>query len=61
MCVNIYIYMYIYIYIYIYIHIYVYIYIHLPLNAIVRLAHPRSRDSSGQETLLAPPADKQSQ
>ena len=40
---------------------YMFIYIHLPLNAIVRLAHPRSRDTSGQEKLLAPPADKQSQ
>ena len=53
----------IYIYIYIYIFIYIYIYIHthtnLPVDAIVRLPHPRSRDSQGQETFLAPSADKQ--
>ena len=29
---------------YIYIHIYTYIYINLPVNIIVRLPHPRSRD-----------------
>ena len=29
------------------------------MNAIVRLPHPRSGDSQGQETLLAPSADKQ--
>ena len=40
---------------------YIYIYIHtnLPVNAIVRLPHPRSGDSQGQETFLAPSADKQ--
>ena len=49
-----------YIYIYIYICIYIlYIYTHLPGNAIVRLLHPRSGDSQGQETFLAPSADKQ--
>ena len=31
----------------------------LPVNAIVRLPHPRSGDSQGQETFLAPSADKQ--
>ena len=31
----------------IYIYIYMYIYIHLPLNAIIRLPHPRSGDSQG--------------
>ena len=31
----------------------------LQVNAIVRLPHPRSRDSQGQEMLLAPSADKQ--
>ena len=29
------------------------------MNAIVRLPHPESRDSQGQETFLAPSADKQ--
>ena len=29
------------------------------MNAIARLPHPRSRDSQGQETFLAPSADKQ--
>ena len=44
-----------------YLCIYIYIYIHtnLPVNAIVRLPHPRSGDSQGQETFLAPSADKQ--
>ena len=32
---------------------------HLPVNAIVRLPHSRSRDSQGQETFLAPSAKKQ--
>ena len=31
--------------------IYTYIYINLPVNAIVRLPHPESGDSQGQETL----------
>ena len=35
-------------------------YTHLPANAIVRVPHPRSRDSQGQqETFLASSADKQ--
>ena len=42
-----------------YIYIYIYIYTNLPVNAIVRLPHPRSGDSQGQETFLAPSADKQ--
>ena len=46
-------------YIYIVIYIYIYIYTNLPVNAIVRLLHPRSGDSQDQETFLAPPADKQ--
>ena len=61
---------YLYIYIYIYIYIYMYIYLeridivynkftNLPVNVIVRLPHPRSGDSQGQETFLAPSADKQ--
>ena len=37
----------------------IYIYINLPANAIVRLPYPRSGDSQGQETVLAPSADKQ--
>ena len=41
----------------IYIH-YIYIYTNLPVSAIVRLPHPRSRDSHGQETFLAPSADR---
>ena len=51
-CVNIYIYI-------IYIYIYIYTYTNLPLNVIVRLPHPQSGDSQGQETFLAPSADKQ--
>ena len=57
--------MYIHIYklyfIYIYMYIYIYIYTSLPglpVNAIVRLPHPWRRDSQGQETFLAPSADK---
>ena len=54
---------------YIYIHIYIYIiytyiyciYTNLPVDAIVRLPHPWSGDSQGQETFLAPSADKQTQ
>ena len=42
-----------------YIYIYIYIYTNLPVNVIVRLLHPWSRDSQGQEAFLAPPADKQ--
>ena len=40
---------------------YIYIYIHtnLPVNAIVRLPHPRCGDSKGQETFLAPFAHNQ--
>ena len=36
------------------IYTYIYIYTNLPVNAIVRLPHPRSGDSQGQETILAP-------
>ena len=39
--------------------IYMYIYIYLPVSDIVGLPHPRSGDSQGQETFLAPSADKQ--
>ena len=62
----IYVYIYnIYIYIYIYIYVYVYVYYHIiikflvPVNAIVRLTHPPSKYRQGQETFLAPSADKQ--
>ena len=51
--------MYINMYIYMYIYIYIYICTNLQVNGIVRLPHPRSRDSQGQETFLAPFADKQ--
>ena len=34
------------------------IYTNLPVNAIVRLPHPRSGDSQSQEAFLAPSADK---
>ena len=52
-------YIYIFLYIYIYIHIYIQIYANLPVNAIVRLPYPRSGNNLGQETFLAPSADKQ--
>ena len=35
------------------------IFTNLPVDVIVRLPHPRSGDSQGQETFLAPSADKQ--
>ena len=54
-----YVYIYIYIYIYIFSYMYIHIYANLPVNVIVRLPHPRSRDSQGQETFLAPSADQQ--
>ena len=55
-----------YIYIYnLYNYVYIYIYIHthtnLPVNAIVRLPHPWSGDSQGQEKFLAPSAEKRTQ
>ena len=34
-------------------------YTNLPVNSIVRLPHPRSGDSQGQETFLAPSTDKE--
>ena len=52
-------YLYIYIYIYIFSYVCTYIYANLPVNVIVRPSHPRSGDSQGQETFLAPSADKQ--
>ena len=41
--------------------LYIYIYTHtnLPVDVIVRLPHPWSGDRQGQETFLAPSADKQ--
>ena len=59
MYIYIYIFVYVYVYVYIYIYIYIYIYTNLPVNVIVRLPYPRSGDSQGQETFLAPSADKQ--
>ena len=38
---------------------YIYIYTNLPVSDIVGLPQPRSGDSQGQETFLAPYADKQ--
>ena len=35
-------------------------YTNLPVNVIVRLPHPRSRDSQGQEGILGPSSEKQS-
>ena len=32
---------------------------HVPVNAIVRLPHPKRGDRQSQETFLAPSADKQ--
>ena len=62
MYVYMWLYGYIYIFSYMYIHIFSYMYIHihanLPVNVIVRLPHPQSRDSQGQETFLAPSVDK---
>ena len=46
-------------YVYIYIYIYIHTYKNLPVSDIVGLPHPRSEDSQGQETFLAPSADKQ--
>ena len=37
----------------------IYIYTNLPVSDIARLSHPRGGDSQGQETFLAPFADKQ--
>ena len=37
----------------------IYIYIYIPVNTIARLPHSPSGNSKGQETFLAPPADKQ--
>ena len=48
-----------YTYIYTHTHTYIYIYTNLTVNAIVRLPHPRSEDSQGQKTFLAPSAEKQ--
>ena len=44
---------------YIYIYIHIYVHTNLPVNVIIRLPHPRSGDSQGQETFLAPSTDKQ--
>ena len=44
-----------------FLNMFLYMYTNLPVNAIVRLPHPRSGDSRGQETFLAPSTDKQTQ
>ena len=46
-------------YMQIYMYIYLHVYANLPVNVIVKVPHPRSGDSKGQETFLAPSADKQ--
>ena len=46
------------IYIYLVIN-YIHIYANLPVNVMVRLPHPQSRDSQGQEMFLTLSADKQ--
>ena len=38
---------------------YIYIHRNLPVNAIVRLLHPRSGENQGWEMCLAPSADHQ--
>ena len=53
------VYIYIYINVYIYIYIYINIYTSLTVNDIVRLPYHQSWVSQGQETFLAPSADKQ--
>ena len=45
-------------YMQIYMYMYLHIYANLPVNVIVKLPHPRSGDSQGQETFLAPSVDK---
>ena len=37
-----------------------YVHTNIPVNVIVRIAHPRSGHRQGQETILAPSADNQS-
>ena len=39
-------------------YMYIYLFTNLPVNTIVRLPHPRSGSSQGQETFLAPSIDK---
>ena len=53
-------------YMQIYMYMYLHIYANIPVNVIVKLPHPRryprpgkSGDAQGQETFLAPSADKQ--
>ena len=48
-----------YIYIYILYNIHIHTHTNLPASDTVSLPHPRSRDSQGQKTFLAPSADKQ--
>ena len=46
-------------YMQIYMYMHLHIYANVPVNVIVKLPHPRSGDTQGQETFLAPSADKQ--
>ena len=46
---------------YIYIFIYIYVFTNLPVSDIVKLPHPQSGDSQGQEMFLASSTDKQTQ
>ena len=54
-----YVYMWLYGCIYKHSYMYIHIYAKLPVNVIVRLPHPRSGDSQGHETFLAPSAYKE--
>ena len=44
---------------YIYIYVYINVYTNLPVDVIIRLPHPQSGHSQGQESFLLPSADKQ--
>ena len=46
-------------YMQIYMYMYLHIYAHVPVNVIVKLPHPRSGDTQGQEKFLAASANKQ--
>ena len=57
--VVIWLYIFSYMHMQIYMYMYLHIYANVPVNVIVKLPHPWSGDSQGQETFLAPSADKQ--
>ena len=59
MHVVIWLYLFSYMYMQIYMYMYLHIYANLPVNVIVKLPNRRSGDSQGQDTVLAPSADKQ--